>query len=988
MPRIDLYELNVYTTYPGASPEDVELNVTKKIEEAIESVSNIDKYTSQSMENLSIVHIKIDEACEDLKKVKDDIKDAINDITDFPEEIEEQPEIYEEKSDNWPVLEVGIYTTDPTKQNYIEVAKELRKELINLPTVAKVNHGGVSQSEFHILLNKKKLKKLLISMNEVVNAIRSNKIRLAAGSFESFTSETNLLTLSEFSNPQEIGNIIIRINDVGNLVRLKDIATVKKAYEKQDKILRINGHSGTWISVLKLGQEDILRSVNEIKEKINYFKERYPIPDNVKIVLQRDESINTENKLYILYSNALAGLLLVLIVLFLFFNKRIAFWTAAGIPIAIGIAFIVTSFLGVTINQISLLGLIVVLGMLVDDSIIIAENIYRYKKEYKSPIDAAVAGLEKVVIPVITSIITTIIVFVPFYFMPGVAMDFSREIPTFVIAMLTGSLIEALIILPVHLAHDKEGKESKPIGENYLAALEKKYVGFLENILKHKYKSLTIILIAFVTISILSMFIVNFKMFPIDQSTFLIISAEVKGDSNLNYSSEVAKSVEKIINKLPKDVVKSYRTIIGQKGFYSPQILSNIFKFEIILHPASGRDMTAEQVKNYIFANIKKNNIKEIELLDFYIDGGGPPAGKPVEINVIGNDNEKRLQLLTKLSNDLEKMGLVNVDIDYREGKKELRLVPNYKVITLGQLSVSQIASIIRTAFDGAIVSDHDTAEENIKFRVMLDKKYINKNDPLEGLYVNNNRGVAVPVENLLVVKKSKSTQAVYRYNGKRTNKITASLASGQSITQIYAKILEKYKNFEKENPGFKISMGGEAEESADTMLKMMFSLGLAIIAIYFVLVIQFNSLIQPVMVISAIPFGLLGIFMAFGLQRYDLSLLAIIGIIGYSGVVVNNSLIMVDFINKSRMEKGDFIKILVTSASSRFKPIFLTTLTTVVGLFPTAYGFFGGYDTFVSPMVMAMAWGLIVGAPSVLIIIPLFYLFLEDIRKKFRKVL
>jgi multidrug efflux pump subunit AcrB len=994
LPRIDLYNASIMTTYPGASPEDVELNVTRKIEDKLEGISDIKTYTSMSMENFSIITVEIDRTAEDKDQVMDDINNAVDTITDFPEEVSERPTVFEEKSDVWPIYYLSIFTKDYEDTSYLQVAEDIQDELLSLTTVSDIQINGNSDKEIKILLDKDKLKEFEISIDEIIGAIQANKIRLSAGSIESFTAETGIVTLAEFETPEDVEDIIVRINDAGNDITIAEIGRVLPGYEDPSTIQRVNGKPGVELLFYKKGSSDIIVSQREIVKALDEFRQTHEISNNIEFVVTRDESVETRDRLTILYSNAGMGLLLVLILLFIFFNRQLAFWTAMGIPMAIGIAFIAVSFFDVTINRVSLLGLVVVLGMLVDDSIIVAENIFRFRLMGLSAEESALKGVRTVMVPVFATIITTVLAFMPIYFIPGMAMDFAREIPTFVIAMLVGSLIESVLFLPVHLGHskkkNKDKKEEKPIGEKLLVGMETAYEKILHTLLKRKYISFGLIITGFLVMLFISAKLVTFKMFPIDQATRMYFWGETKQSASLDYTSEAIMPIEKIINSVPEGVIDAYTTTVGKTGQYDIQTLPNLFRFELTLTPIQEREMTAPEIRDFVMQKFEEGNFKEIEKFDWYIDGGGPPEGKPVEISITGNDNEKRIELLNTVSKKMEDIGFTEVDTNYRDGKPELRLTPDNRLLSRSGLSISQVASVIRTAIDGYEVTHMDTPDEQIPFRLVLDKESINKENPLDGLFTINNFGVVIPVENLLKSKLSKTPQSIYHYNGKRTNTITANLPGGISDSEANQLLKNSFKNFELENPGFKFKIEGEAEANMETMTKMLFAIGLAIVAVYFVLVIQFNSLIQPAIVISAIPFGLIGILLAFAIQNMDLSMLALTGIMGYSGVVVNDSLIMVDYINNVRKDNltcgTTFIENVVCGAKLRFRPIFLTTITTVAGLLPTAYGIFGGLDSFISPMVMAMAWGMIIGTPSVLFIIPLYYSILEDFSNLFRR--
>ena len=711
-----------------------------------------------------------------------------------------------------------------------------------------------------------------------------------------------------------------------------------------------------------------------------------------------------------MYSNALLGFAMVIVILFFFLDKRIAFWTAVGIPISIGITLIILKFLDISINSISLCGFVVVLGMVVDDAIIIAESIYRAREKGMPPVDASIYGLRMVVKPVLGTIITTIIAFTSLYFVPGMIGDFSVEIPTIVIVMLAASFFEATLILPIHLAHGKQSVSSirgeGPPGQKLLIILENFYTRTLRMSLEHKFISLLLLVSFLVVGGLITYGITNFKMFPLEQSYKMWVHAKCPRESNLDFTSKQAIHLEEIIKSLPKGVIQSYKTTVG-RFFRESGRASNSFYIRLILTPSTKRKITAEGVKKYILENIKKKDIKTIHDVTFYIDGGGPPVGKPLELRIIGNDNKLRKEIVSEVTENIKKFGVIEATTDLREGKEEIKVLPKHDVIAMANLNVTMIAATIRAAIDGVVVSSLQTPDDKIEFRVMLDKESKKYKNPLEGLHVRNPYGKLVPLRSLVYEKKGMSPQNIFHYNGDRTNKIAGNVDMEKTTPKkVYEQIENEYKDFEKKHPGFSMDIGGEAKESKKMFKYMVSAIAVSIIAIYFILVIQFNSFIQPIMVIMAIPFGLVGLMIAFGLHGTDLSMLALIGVLGFAGVVVNDSLIMVDFINRTlkgdksvnavidtAKKKGkdgliDVNDAIVQGARLRLRPIVLTTFTTVAGLIPTAYGLIGGLDSFVSPMVLAMAWGLIVGTTATLIAIPVFYLFFYGIANFFKEKL
>lgn len=1000
LPLVDMGEVRIMTVYPGASPEDVELNVTRKIEEALQKVQGIRDYRSESMENLSTIIIRLDPES-DFTQVQDDIRRAVDRVGDLPDEVTEDPLMIVLDTADMTIYEIGLIITNDQEIYKIKpFAERLKEDLQNLEVVSRVEEHGVPETEIQILLNKEAMQQKFVSFSEVIQTIQANKVRISGGSLESYTSSLGIVTLSDFKKAKDIENLIITSNDTGNQVRIKDIATVRYGVKEQDEAVRLEGHPGMYYGIAIKRGSDMLDAVEKIEEVIENFTRQHPVPEGVELIELRDESIETRVRLRIVIQNAIAGFVLVMLILFLFFNRRVALWTAFGIPIAVSVALIGIPFLGVTLNRISLLGLIVVLGMLVDDSIIVAESIFRERQSGKGREKAALDGLSKVLRPVIATVITTILAFIPLYFIGGPVGDFSIEIPTVVILMLIGSLLEALFILPVHLGAVEKGDHKKrndgkkqarsfslsAIGSEWIQKLESHYIQLLQKALQKRKLAGGIMILALIVTTGAGLLLVRFEMFPVDQAWRMWIYGEISEDANLQSTLRETEKLEQIIRSLPAGVVHSYRTTAG-RTWNGTQVLPNVFILELILTPSTEREMTAEMVRDRVFREAEQRKLP-FRKLDSYMDGGGPPTGKPVELELIGNDNEKRIQLLDRLVQDFKEMGLSDVSSNHTEGKPELRLTPDHSMIARAGLDVARIAMAIRTAYDGTIAAHLDTNEERIPYRVILSRESQNFQNPLNDLHVRNNAGRLVPVDKLVKAEKVLSPQTIYHYNGKRSNQITANLNSSESsASDIYDKLEDKYSDFSLKHPGFRLKIGGEVAESRDAMNELIVAIFVALTGIYFILVIQFNSFLQPAMVILAIPFGLAGILLSFAVHGIELSILALIGIIGFAGVVVNDSLIMVDYVNRLRNENqhDNLYEKIIEGASLRFRPILLTTMTTVAGLLPTAYGLFGGFDSFIAPLVLAMAWGLLIGTSSVLFVIPVFYSLINDAEKKIR---
>ena len=1004
-PNVDHEVVVVTTPYPGASPEDVELNVTIKLEEALEELDGIDRFTSASIENASVIWVKLDPDATDKDKVKSEIRRVIDSVSDLPIEAK-RPTFFESKEGNYGPYEVALTFPKGDEKKLRHHAQNLKKKLLNLYHVAKVRENGIRDREFQIQLSQKKLEKYQIAFDEIIAAIQNNKIRASGGYIESFTSEKGIVTISEFDDPKDVEKIIVRTSELGaHQITVGDLGKVIDTFEKRRTLMRFNGENGISFNIVNKEKSDIIDTVDEVKKLIDEYKENFA-PDGLEIFTASDFTVETKNRLSIVYSNALAGFVLVIIFLFLFLDRKVAFWTAAGIPFSIAITIIVLPFLDVTINAISLCGMVVVLGMLVDDAIIVAESIYRAREEGMDKTEASVYGLKMVIKPVFGTILTTIIAFIPIYFLPGPIGAYSMEVPTIVIIMLLASLIEATLLLPVHLAHSKQYLDKsavhEPIGQKFIKFLREKYVVILEKALHHKIKALIVMALFLIVGFFILLPTVDFVLIPNDQAYRIFISGNTPRGSSLDFTTKAVKKLEKIVDEIPGNIVTSHKSYVGHKAWSNANVASNLFSVYVELIPATDREMTCLGIKSYIQNKIEKKKIKDFEITSFFIHGGAY-LGKPIELHIIGNNNKKRKEVIDTVLEELKELPITDVESDLKEGKDEIRVLPNRSRIAITKLNMAIIASTIRTAIDGTIVTYQQTPAEKIPFRVMLDKASKEFKNPLKGLFIRNYEGRLIPLNPLVHIQKGSAKERIFHYNGDRVNTITADVVKGKATTQyMYTVLSKKFKDFEKRFPGFQMRIGGEAEESQKIMNNMTIAIIMAIIAIYFILLMQFNSMLQPLIIILAIPFGFSGIIMIFLLHGIDLSLVAMIGIAGFSGVVVNDSLIMVDFINRifrgeiedpdsiniEQNEDQRLIKAIISGARLRLRPIVLTTITTVAGLIPTAYGLIGGLDSFISPMVMAMAWGLLIGTSATLIVIPVFYLMIFKFTRLVRNIL
>ncbi|MDH3537137.1 MAG: efflux RND transporter permease subunit, partial [Gammaproteobacteria bacterium] len=570
-PSVDLAEMVITTRYPGASPQDVELNVTNKIEEEIKEVDGLKRVTSFSMENISVVNVKIDLDARDLEKVKTDIRDAVSRTAGLPPEVDEQPVVREiTTATGIPIIEVGLSGNIPYAE-LREIARRAEQSLEEIPGVARLRRYGYLDREIQVEVLQDAMEQWQVPGAQIVSAIANRNIRASGGSFESYTSEKNIVTLAQFETPQEVEDVIVDVTADGTQVRVRDLAIVKDAFEPEKIRSRMNGRTAISFLVYKKESADIIRTVERIKAFVD--ENQHRLPDSVRIEYSNDVSQNVDNRLRVVLYNGALGLILVLVMLALFLDLRSAIWVALGIPVALlGTIFLLPMF-GAYLDSIALGAMILVIGIIVDDGIVVAENIWRYREQGLMPLNAAVEGASAVFAPVATTSLTTALAFAPMFFMTGTLGDFIFVIPLVVLLALLVSFTELTVALPAHLIWGvKQGSldTAREPGRFDIEAIKRSFGNLLEGMLRWRY---TVIAVAFVVL--MSAFgyaarYMDFVLFPTQSADRFYVLAELPTGSSLDHTSATIRRLEALVEDLPAGEVESYVTRIGGLGDYFP----------------------------------------------------------------------------------------------------------------------------------------------------------------------------------------------------------------------------------------------------------------------------------------------------------------------------------------------------------------------------------------------------------------------------------
>jgi len=990
-PNVSFGVVQITTSYRGSTADQVEKFITSPIEKEIRGISGIDEIYSVSYDGSSAITIKLDPDYKDKDKVVDDVEAAVNRVSDLPQNVD-RPIVYEIEMKEHPVIQLALSgeMPEPQLQKY---AEGLEDQILDIDGVSKVERSGFRDKQIWVEVDPDKLRTYYVSMEEVMTALNRHNVALPGGKLRTATDEYNIRTSSEFFTPEEVEEVIIRANDAGNILKIKDIAVVRNDFEDEDIITRVNGTRTITLVVVKKERADAISVVYDLKELVKEFKAS--TGGKLHISFIHDMSYYIKRRLNVLKNNGIFGFVLVIAVLFLFLSPRAAAFTAIGLPIAFLATFTVMSYFGMSINLMTMFGLIMVLGLLVDDSIIISENVYRYVEEGLPPKQAAIKGASQVMLPVLATVLTTIAAFSPLMMMSGLIGKFVRLIPQVVIIALGASLLEAFIILPSHL-----GDFLKPITNKGFRSQEKKwfiflrdkYKGLLNRALNFRYLVIGTSFIIFVVSIFLAVKFIPFMLFSGRGVEQFFIKAEAPLGTSLNMTSSMMEPVERLVETIPDHELDAYISQIGsirEERGYDPnaKMGSQYAQVTVFLTPARQRQRGAADIADSLRPKLKEMEktagFNKLHALAFK---EGPPMGRAVEIRVRGDD----FKILNKIAGELMDFlktipGVYDVSSSYGFGKLELRVNIDEDKAKRAGLTISSIAGTVRNAFDGGVATKvkRPKADKEIEVLVRFPEEKRNNLDSFKRLLVPNLNGKLIPLEKVVTLEKAKGVSDIRHLDGKRTVTVTAEV-DAKKITPIkVAQLLnKKFKDVPSKHLGYILKFGGEQKETRDSLISLLKAFALAFFLIFIILTTQFRSLVQPFVVMLAIPLGIIGVIVAFLIHKEPFSFMAILGLIGLGGVVVNDSIVLMDFVNKLRADGVPRRESITQAGALRLRPVLLTTITTVFGLMPVAYGI-GGFDPFVSPAALAISWGLLFGTLLTLIVLPCTYAIIDDIALK-----
>ena len=990
-PSFDVNAIRIATVYEGTTPEEIEEGVTIKIEEEIADISGIEEIESSSVENRSTIIIKVSDDFE-LDDVLDDIKSRVDSINGLPSESERptvsQIEVVKE------VITVAVYGAADEK-TLREYADEVRDDISQIDGISKVALSGTRDYEMLVEVSQDKLQAYNLSLDEVSRAIQNSSVSLSAGNLKTASGDVLLRLNNQAYSVQNFQNIVIKSEPSGRKVYLRDIADIQNGFEDKDVKIRFNGEPAIWVDVSRVGKQNAMDVSNKVKRYIE--NQSANLPKGINLSYRNDRARLIKSRLNTLIRSALQGGILVVLLLALFLRPAVAFWVSLGIPISFLGGLIAMQAFGISINLISLFAFITVLGIVVDDAIVTGENVYRHIQMGKQGLQASIDGTHEVSVPVTFGVLTTIAAFIPMLLLDGERGQVFFQIPAVVIPVLLFSLVESKLILPAHLKNVKVRSQNEmsslmqrqqQFSKGFENFIVKRYKPILEFCLQNKFLTMaSIIAIGIVLYGAVMTSWLKFIFFP------RIDSEQVRVELQMPVSTPfaiTAKHVDYIFD-LGLQIQEKYRDEESGKSLViqisSETGASNAHTGRVRMELQSPSDRHVDvSIKDVV--KEWRSAIGEIpgaESLSFRAEIGR--AGDPVNVLLKGND----LNQMNVLAEDVKEFlndyaGVFDIKDTFSDGKVEFSVELKEAGKALG-INEALLSRQLRQAFFGVTVQSFQRGSNEVDVVLKLPIEERKSIESINNFYVNTGTGHQVLFSDVARLSPSISPIEIKRFDGERTLNITADIEKEkvqvhllkQEIEQLLTEKLAIYDN------DISFTLEGEAKEQKETFSSLIFNTFILFFIIYALLAIPFKSYVQPFVVMSIIPLGLMGAILGHVILGVNLSIMSVLGIVALLGVVVNDSLVLVDFINQQRRKGVDIYEAISSAGVMRFRPVILTSLTTFAGLMPLLLET-STQAQFLKPMAISLGFGILFATITTLLVVPVVYLSMFNARQSFRK--
>jgi len=1003
-PEVDADTITVTVLYLGATPAEVEEGVCIRVEEAIASIEGIKRIRSTAQEGVGTVIVEIDEDADD-RKVLDDVKAAVDRIETFPGETEKP--IVAERDNKREVITLVLYG-DATEKTLKALAEQSRDELTSLPEISQVEVAGVRDYEISIEVSEAALRRHGLSFEHVANAVGRSSLDLPGGAVKTDGGEILIRTKGQRYRGREFEDIVVLTRPDGTQLYLSDVATVVDGFEDSETATRFDGHPAALVKVYRVGTEGALQVAGATNTFVEDLRSR--LPKGVQAATWDDDSVVLRQRIGLLLRNARLGLILVFLCLALFLNLRLAFWTTLGIPISFFGGLWMVPHWDITINMISLFAFIVVLGIVVDDAIVVGENIHEYLERGMKPLDAAIRGVREMAIPVVFAIITTVAAFAPMLFVTGNMGKVMRNIPIVVISVLLMSLVEALLILPAHLSREpsKLGRFFRPL-TRHIEAVQLRTQRYLEWVIQNPYRrtldlalawryttvAIAVALLA-LTFGVVAGGFVKFSFLPKIDADNMVAYLTMPQGTPVEQTEAVLARIEAGAHQVAAEyesnsddvLIQHISATVGQQPSFGAHGPNASF--------STGGDSAHLGEVNVELLGSENRIVASAELVSRWREVVGEvpgavsltfqstlfSAGDAIGVQLAHREFGTLLKAVDELKSVLaEYPGTKDIADSFLPGKKELKINLTPEGRTLG-LTLSDIARQVRSGFYGQEVQRIQRGRDDIRVMVRYPEAARSSVGDIDDMRLRLPDGSEVPFRTVATVDEGRGYASIERTDRQRvvtvTSDVDESVANANEINmdlrqEVLPRLVRNY-------PGLAFDFEGEQRQQAESLGSLKVNFLVAQLAIFALLAIPFRSYAQPLIIMSAIPFGLIGAVLGHVLMGLDLTLLSMFGMVALTGVVVNDSLIMIDLINRERKAGIPLEQAIRDSGKRRFRPILLTTATTFLGLSPMILET-SLQAQFLVPMAVSLGFGIVFATTITLILIPALYRILEDLK-------
>ncbi len=984
IPNISFNMAIILTPYPGVSPEEIEKLITIKIEDEIEDVDKIDFISSKSTEGQSTIFIRFEDMSDtDFKFIIQDLRSEVDSTNDLPEDAEDPIVLELATGEMVPVVFVTLSGNLPERE-LKNIADDMKDRFLEIHNIAKVELEGIREREIWVEVDPERAYSYGFSLEKVINALKATNINVPAGTVDIGRSEYIVRTMGEYARPDDLSKVIIQTDPSGYHVRIGNIAKIKDTFEKPRTFSFLNGKPGITLNLSKKSEGNTITIVNEVKEIVSDFKSR--IPPQCDITLTNDSSVQIKDALGKLSINAILGMLMVITLLYLFLGWRNALFAAMGLPVSLLCTFIFMQTVGQSLNTSSLFALMMVIGIIVDDAIVIIENSFRYMQKGMKPKDAAVIGTMEVAAPVFTACLTTIAAFLPLMLLPDVMGKFLRVVPIVVCLSLTASLGEAFLILPAHISEWSSSKPRSKRRHQLINRFRRVYARYLVKVLRKRYWFTGgVMALIFMCFILLTSGAIDKELFITEEVSQFYINVHMPAGTNIYATNKTLSEIERKVMSLPKKEVSAIVTSPGKLiTMQEWNFDTSVGQIMVDLVDKEYRKRSMDEIISDVRSRLQ--DIPGIKSFDFHKVRGGPPTPKDVELKVQGKYFNKLNQIAGRIGNKLSTInGVYDIADDFRPGKKDIKIYIDEEKAAIYGLDVYQISMAIRNAYEGKVATVYREGDDEIDVVVKYHQQAVKSVEDVENIKIATASGEMIPFRNFATIKVEPGYTFIRRYKQERAITVTASVdRKVNSLEQVDKSLKQEIKKILNLFPDYKVrfeSIFAEFQQY-QTMLMQLFLLG--VFLIYFILGTQFKSYLQPIIILFAIPFAFLGAIIGllltalFTAAKPTFSIITIYGVIGLAGIAVNDAIVMVTFINNARAKGVNRYRSIIQSGRLRIRPIILTSITTMSGVFPMMIGL-GGKSEIWAPMASTIFFGLACATLLTLFIIPCLYTIIVD---------